>query len=41
VHFGLGSATSVEAIEIRWPNGTLEKFPGVRADQFIQISPQK
>jgi enediyne biosynthesis protein E4 len=41
VHFGLGSATSVEAIEIRWPNGTLEKFPGVRGDQFIQLSPQK
>lgn len=26
VHFGLGSATKVDKLEIQWPNGTLETF---------------
>jgi enediyne biosynthesis protein E4 len=27
-HFGLGSATSVDAIEVLWPDGRAEVFPG-------------
>ena len=26
VHFGLGAATSVDRIEVRWPNGLEEVF---------------
>jgi hypothetical protein len=34
-HFGLGPATAVEQILVQWPDGKLENFPGVAADQFI------
>lgn len=37
VHFGLGSATSVDEIIVRWPDGTQQNFPGVRADQIITL----
>ena len=37
VHFGLGSATRVDAIRIRWPNGTAEELGGVEADRFLRI----
>jgi hypothetical protein len=32
-HFGLGSADRVDRIEVRWPDGTIEDFPGRSADQ--------
>jgi len=41
VHFGLGSATSVQEIDVRWPDGTLQKYPGVSADQIVKLSPQR
>ena len=25
LHFGLGSTTQIDAVEIRWPSGTVEK----------------
>jgi hypothetical protein len=28
LHFGLGSATRVDSIEICWPNGEIERFEG-------------
>ncbi len=31
VHFGLGEADHVDAIRVRWPNGTTERFSGVEA----------
>ena len=34
VHFGLGSAGRVEAIEVLWPGGDRERFEGGPADQF-------
>lgn len=37
VHFGLGSAQSVDKIVVRWIDGTEETFPGVKADQFITL----
>ena len=37
LHFGLGSATSVAKIEVRWPGGRDEVFPGVAADQMISL----
>jgi hypothetical protein len=36
-HFGLGSAESVEAIEVTWPDGTVEEFPGGGADQVREV----
>jgi enediyne biosynthesis protein E4 len=37
VHFGLGSETGAQSIEIRWPSGILQKLGTVRADQVLQI----
>jgi tetratricopeptide (TPR) repeat protein len=37
VHFGLGEATRVNRISIRWPDGTTESFPGVPADRIVTI----
>jgi hypothetical protein len=34
VHFGLGSATKVEWIEIRWPSGLTERFTNLPVDQI-------
>jgi hypothetical protein len=36
-HFGLGPAASVEAIEVAWPDGTTETFPGCAADQAVVL----
>ena len=37
VHFGLGSETGAQSIEIRWPSGILQKLSNIRADQILQI----
>ncbi len=37
LHFGLGSAASVD-LEIRWPLGLIERFPGVAADRLIHVT---
>jgi enediyne biosynthesis protein E4 len=37
LHFGLGQATHVASIEVRWPSGRSEVFPGVAADQIISL----
>ena len=37
-HFGLGSATSVDSLVIRWPSGLREVFLNIPADQSIQIT---
>ena len=34
VHFGLGSATKVDSIQIRWPSGLLERFDNLPADSI-------
>ncbi len=36
-HFGLGKVESVDQISIAWPDGYTEKFPGVRANQFLTL----
>ncbi|HAB17504.1 MAG TPA: CRTAC1 family protein [Verrucomicrobiota bacterium] len=38
LHFGLGTGESFEGIEVRWPDGTKELFPGGAADKRIVIS---
>jgi hypothetical protein len=37
LHFGLGEATSVSRIEVRWPTGRDEIFPGAAADRIITL----
>ncbi|MBI4584715.1 MAG: ASPIC/UnbV domain-containing protein [Planctomycetes bacterium] len=34
-HFSLGSASSVEAVEVLWPDGVKESFPGRKSDQIV------
>ncbi len=36
-HFGLGQAERVDAIQVIWPDGTEETFPGRPADQVIVL----
>ncbi|MCI0457724.1 MAG: CRTAC1 family protein [Gemmataceae bacterium] len=36
-HFGLGSAGTVESIEVAWPDGTREVFPGCATNQRIEL----
>jgi hypothetical protein len=38
VHFGLGSATKIDWIEIRWPSGRLEKFDELASDTFHTLN---
>jgi hypothetical protein len=35
--FGLGGAAAVEAVEVAWPDGTRERFPGGPADRALQL----
>ncbi|HSE23908.1 MAG TPA: CRTAC1 family protein [Pyrinomonadaceae bacterium] len=37
VHFGLGTATAAEMIEIRWPSGIRQTLKNVHGDQILQI----
>ncbi|MGA7629821.1 MAG: CRTAC1 family protein [Terriglobales bacterium] len=37
VHFGLGSATNVKNIEIRWPSGIVQTLSAVKADQIVNV----
>jgi hypothetical protein len=32
VHFGLGAATKIDSVEVRWPSGLLERFENVTVD---------
>lgn len=33
VHFGLGAAAEYDSIEVRWPDGAMESFPGGQSNQ--------
>jgi hypothetical protein len=37
MHFGLGSDTVAQQIEIRWPSGIVQKLEQVRGDQILQV----
>jgi hypothetical protein len=41
LHFGLGAATTVDEITIRWPDGAVEKLTKVKADQTLKIVQRK
>ena len=36
-HFGFGTATSIDSIEVTWPSGYVQYLTDVSADQFITI----
>jgi hypothetical protein len=38
IHFGLGSATKIESIEVRWPTGKTESFQNVAVDKIYTIT---
>jgi len=37
VHFGLGSATKIEWLEIRWPSGLVERFSNLDVDAIQTV----
>jgi hypothetical protein len=37
LHFGLGSATKVDRIEVVWPSGLKEKIEGAKANQVVVL----
>ena len=37
LHFGLGNVKIVDRIEVRWPDGRAETFPGGNADRFVTL----
>ena len=37
LHFGLGSASSAESVEIRWPSGQVQRFGELAADRFYRV----
>jgi hypothetical protein len=37
VHFGLGTANSVDSLEIIWPSGKVEKLRNLAADKFYSV----
>ena len=39
VHFGLGKATRLKELIVRWPNGKIMRRTGVAADRILTVSP--
>ena len=37
VHFGLGKATKIDSLEIRWPSGRVETIKDMEADKFYSV----
>jgi hypothetical protein len=37
-HFGLGGAERVDSVEILWPDGSREEFPGGPADSHLELT---
>jgi enediyne biosynthesis protein E4 len=37
LHFGLGDATKIDSVEIRWPSGTIDHIGSLDADHFYSI----
>jgi hypothetical protein len=37
VHFGLGSVTKIDWVEVRWPSGALEKFENLPVDSIHTV----
>ena len=38
VHFGLGAATTIDALVVRWPSGAMQRFEKLAADQRYTVA---
>jgi hypothetical protein len=38
VHFGLGSATKLNSVQVRWPSGLVERFDNLSVDAFHTLT---
>jgi enediyne biosynthesis protein E4 len=38
VPFGLGTAPEITAVEVRWPNGLEERWPGMPANRIVTLT---
>ncbi len=38
VHFGLGAATAIDRVEVRWPNGGEEQWTGVETNKIVTLT---
>jgi hypothetical protein len=38
VHFGLGSATKLDSVQVRWPSGLVEHFSNLSVDAFHTLT---
>ena len=41
VHFGLGTANTVDEIEVRWPSGSMQVLKNIAADQILPVTEPK
>jgi hypothetical protein len=41
VHFGLGDASKIECLEIRWPSGVIEKVNLAGGDKIVMLEERK
>ena len=37
VHFGLGAATQVETLTVRWPGGHVDTYHDLPVDRYVTI----
>ena len=37
-HFGLGKAEYADSVEVRWPDGMVERVEHVKANQFLKLT---
>jgi hypothetical protein len=37
VHFGLGTETKIQSVEIQWPGGAAQRLTDVLADRFLKV----
>ena len=37
LHFGLGDATAIDDVEVRWPSGATEHFPAPQIDHIVTL----
>ena len=38
LHFGLAASETYDRIEVQWPGGTREQFPGGKADRVVTLT---
>ncbi len=41
LHFGLGDGTTIDAVEVHWPSGAVEKFTIDKPDQIVMLTEGK